>query len=187
MPTACGGVVPNLSPLIFQFHLTAEFVVRLRSAYLRYTPRVKMTAPKDAFTSEDYAHANQFGLSLDQIAAADEEIADLERVNAKGFNPDRFLDMSWANEILAQTQPTLRPASPIDTALPQAGGQPVQLAPAPEETPIPEPPWRMQEAEAKAPPMQEAPEETPAPEPPWKMQKAEAKAEPMQEVRFFCN
>ena len=61
----------------------------------------------------------------------------------------------------------------------------MQLAPAPEETPIPEPPWRMQEAEAKAPPMQEAPEDTPAAKPPLKMQKAEAKAPPTGEVRLF--
>ena len=81
----------------------------------------------------------------------------------------------------------------------------MQLAPAPGETPIPEPPWRMQEAEAKAPPMQEAPEETAIPVVPWKMQetapamqtvedaaepplktqKSEPKAPPTGEVRLF--
>ena len=128
-----------------------------------------MTA-KDEFTAEDYAHAQRFGISLNSIASANEEIEDLERMNAAGFHPDHFLDMSWATEILGRQQPALVPAVPIDPALPQAVGAPVYFVPAPDETA--EPPWKMQRLEAAN---------------SGGMQEAEAKAPPMQEVRFFCN
>ena len=138
-----------------------------------------MPAAKDEFTADDYAAAQEFGLTLDQIAEADAEIADLERLNMTGFHPRHFLDMSWADAILARPQPALQTEAPIEAALPQAEGQPVSFG---EESPQPEPPLKEQKPEAPAPPepplKKEEPEAPAPPEPPCRTQEPEAPAPP---------
>ena len=135
-----------------------------------------MTAKKESFTTEDYKNATEFNLTLDQVAAADEEIEALERLQTKGFNTDSFVDTSWADEVIARTQPHV---------LPQSEGPPVSHVPA---RPYgydgcdQERPWRKQKTEAKAPPQREAFEETRAHDTMKEMQQTEPKAPPQREA-----
>ena len=132
-----------------------------------------MPAAKDEFTAEQYADAQRFGLTLDQVAEADAEIADLERMNKIGFHPGHFENKSWADAILARPKPALQSEAPIEAALQHAAGPPVSYGQRPPQT---EPPMKMQKGEESPqaePPLKEQNPETPAQEPPRKMQKGE--------------
>ena len=169
-----------------------------------------MTAATDEFTAEQYAAAARFGLTLDQIAEADAEIADLEHMNTIGYHPGHFENKSWAHAIL-QSEAPIEAANEVPTGPPVSYGQrppleepagpPVSYGQRPpleepagppvsygQRPPQTEPPMKMQKAEESleaAPPWKEQPAQEP-PRKMMRMQLPQPPAPPWREVRCFA-